>query len=120
MDLDKHEVVKKFNYPDEKDEWYRIKYLPVEDWDNYEKDIDAFQDILLDWGGIKAGGKAIKCTKETKELFFSKAADRVDFIFKTSQSRSAYSPNGEEFLIKLGESLATSRNGEKASQILTT
>lgn len=116
IDLDTHEVKKKINYITDDDEWYEIKYLPFQKYENFDADLDIFKEIVVDWGGVKSEGKDFQCNDKNKELFFLNAGDRVQWIFDCSQSRMFFGPNAEEFLQRLGGFLATSKNGAKRSR----
>lgn len=120
LDLTTHEVKKRLDYPDSEGEWYEIKYMPVQDYDDLKNDLEAFQVVVIDWGGIVVSGKDFKCTKKNKEKFFNNADDRVQEILLTAMNRTFFAPSGEEFIIKLGKFLSTSRNGVKPNPNLIT
>lgn len=116
IDLDTHEVKKKINYITDDDEWYEIKYLPFQKYEDFKTNWDIFNEILTNWGGVKNKGKEFECTEENKKLFFLNAGDRVQFVFDCSQNRTFFGPNAEDYLKRLGGFLATSKNGAKRSR----
>lgn len=120
LDLDKNIVKKVFVYPDEDgngDEWYELKHIPLTKMSKADKDVDLFNEAVLDWGGIKSKGKVFECTEKNKESFFysdSATADRVAWIFETVWQRNSFSINFEEYRERLGKLYNTSKNGKKA------
>ena len=116
IDLDTHEVKKRINYLTDDEEWYEIKYLPFQKHEDFDNELEIFLSIVVDWGGVRSGGKDYECNEKNKKLFFLNAGDRVQWIFDCSQSRMFFGPNAEEFLKRLGGLLATSKNGAKRSR----
>ena len=119
LDLDKNIVKKVFIYPDadgKGDEWYELKHIPLGKISKAGKDIDLFNEAVLNWGGIKSGNKVFECTEKNKESFFNSdeaTADRVAWIFETIWQRNSFSLNFEEYRERLGKLYNTSKNGKR-------
>lgn len=81
LDIQAPEVIERwFDYPNSTDESYLLRYTPPSKVKE-QSDVSIIHECLCDWKGVFAGGEAITCSAENREVFLESPAGMVRLMW---------------------------------------